>query len=262
MSIVLITGDGPEHRYVANTILADHGIAAIFVCDQPKRQSSMPVLRKSLIEFIDKALRQLYLKAIGDHGRRNASLHRVLGKKAEAFDRDDLLVPVGRPKDGLLAERVAEINPSIIAVYGTGIIPDSVLVLAQNIALNMHTGLSPWYRGTACTFWPIVEGRPEMVGATVHNCTSDVDGGDIFFRKSARLYRGDDLHAIFGRAVEVGAKGYSEVIARATAGTLVGKPQDLSVAKEYRGAMLGFKAELAARHSLRRLSKGWPNPAK
>lgn len=258
MSLVLITGDGPEHRYVANAILAVHDARAIFLCDPPKRRSWKSVLRRSRREFVDKALRQLYLRAICDHERRQASLRGVLGKKAEAFDRQDLLVPVGAPKDGVLAAKVAEIGPDIIAVYGTGIIPDGILNLARNVALNMHTGLSPWYRGAACAFWPIVEGKPDMVGATVHECTSKVDGGKIFFRERALLYRGDDLHAVFGRAVAVGAKGYTDVISRVVDGDLTGEMQDLNVGKEYRGAMLGLQAELAARRSLRRLARSWP----
>ena len=133
--------------------------------------------------------------------------------------------------------------------------------LARDIALNMHTGLSPWYRGAACAFWPIVEGKPEMVGATVHECTSKVDGGRIFFRERAHLYRGDDLHAVFGRAVAVGAQGYADVISRVVNGDLEGEMQDLTVGKEYRGAMLGLQAELAARRSLRRLARSWPEPA-
>ena len=189
--------------------------------------------------------------------RREESLHRVLGRSAQAFHREDLLVPVGRPKDGVLARRVAEIDPDIIAVYGTGIVPDNVLRLARNVALNMHTGLSPWYRGVACAFWPIVDGKPEMVGATVHECTSKVDGGHIFFRQRAPLYRGDDLHAIFARAVAVGAMGYVEVISRASNGELAGERQDLTIGREFRGNMLGLRAELAARRSLRRLSPTW-----
>ncbi len=260
MSLVLITGTGPEHRYVANAILAAHDVQAIFLCELPKRRSWKAVLRKSRLEFVDKTLRQLYLRAINDGGRREASLRRVLGRQAEVFDREDLLAPVGRPKDGVLAQKIAEVGPDVIAVYGTGIVPDNVLCQARNVALNMHTGLSPWYRGAACAFWPIVDGKPEMVGATVHECTSKVDGGHIFFRGRAPLYRGDDLHAIFARAVAVGAKGYVEAISRAKVGALAGEPQDLTVGQEFRGAMLGFRAEWAARQSLRRLSPTWPEP--
>lgn len=258
MRLVIITGDGAEHHYVANEIAARHEVSAILVCDPPRPRSWHSVLRKSPGRFLDKALRALYLKAIGDAEARRESLLRVLGPQSAAFERPDLVMRVGRPKEGTLARKVAELRPDVIAIYGTGIIPDEVLALGGSVALNMHTGLSPWYRGVACAMWPLVENEPDKIGATVHECTSAVDGGAIFFRDRAELFRGDDLHAVFARAVKAGAAGYCEVIERAAAGTLVGEPQDLTIGREYRGAALGFRSERAARRSLRRLSRTWP----
>jgi methionyl-tRNA formyltransferase len=258
MTLVLLTADGPEHRYVANRILAAHPIAAILLCDPAPRRSWRTVLRRSPRQFADKALRQLYLRAIGDASARRAGLRRVLGPQSDAFARPDLLVPVGPAKGPLLLRKLAEIRPRIIAVYGTSVIPLSVLQMAEGIALNMHTGLSPWYRGAACAFWPIVEGEADKVGATVHECTPELDGGRIFFRERARIYRGDDLHAIFARAVKTGARGYVEVIGRALEGSLEGEPQDLRTGREYRGAMRGLAAEIAARRALRRLARDLP----
>jgi folate-dependent phosphoribosylglycinamide formyltransferase PurN len=261
MSIVLVTGDGPEHHYVANRITATCDVAAILVCKDQRRRSWQSVWRTSRAQFIDKACGKLYLALTGDAARREQSLRRVLGPSSVAFERADLRAEVGRPKDGALARRLAELRPDIIAVYGTGMIPDAALAAARVVALNMHTGLSPWYRGVACALWPILDGRPEMVGATVHECTANVDGGRIFRRRRAVLYRGDDIHAVFARAVEVGAEAYVEVIGEALAGRLAGEPQDLRAGREYRGSMLGFRAEWQARRSLRRLAPKFPERA-
>lgn len=258
MTLVLITADGPEHRYVANRILAAHPVAAIFLCDPAPRRSWRTVLRRSPRQFADKALRQLYLRAVGDAAARRASLRRVLGPDSDAFARPDLLARVGQARGPRLVQELAAIRPRIVAVYGTSVIPLPVLRMAGEIALNMHTGLSPWYRGTACSFWPIVEGEADKVGATVHECTPELDGGRIFFREPARIFRGDDLHAIFARAVRTGARGYVEVIGRALEGRLEGEPQDLRIGREYRGAMRGIAAEIAARRALRRLAPALP----
>jgi methionyl-tRNA formyltransferase len=122
----------------------------------------------------------------------------------------------------------------------------------------MHTGLSPDYRGTACAFWPIVENRPDMVGATVHECTSDVDGGRIYFREKAKPQRGDGLHAIFARAVVTGAAGYAKIAAQAVSGEITGEVQNLLTGREYRGFMLGILPELRARWNLARLQPNLP----
>lgn len=260
MSLVLVTADGPEHRYVANRIAAAHEVAAILLCDPAPPRGWRATLQSSPRRFADKALRQLYLRATGAAARRRAGLRRILGPESEAFSRPELLVPVGPTRGRRLQETLAGLCPRIVAVYGTGVIPAAVLELAGEVALNMHTGLSPWYRGTACAFWPIVEGRPEMVGATVHECTAALDAGRIFFRERAQVFRGDDLHAIFARAVATGARGYGEVIGRALDGSLQGEPQDLRLGREYRGSMLGIAAELRARHALRRMAPDLPEP--
>lgn len=255
MRVVIVTGDGPEHRYVANALLEQFEIEAVLVCDPARRRSWTTVLRRSPSRFVDKLLRKVFLTAIRDAAARRSSLSRVLGRTSRAFARPDLVRSVGRPKAGSLAAAVAELRPDVLAIYGTSIIPDDVLGVPRVVALNMHTGLSPDYRGVGCAYWPIVEGRPDMVGATVHECTSDVDGGKIFFRERAELERGDDLHAIFGRAVMVGAQGYVKVVGEAMAGDLEGVPQDLTRGREFPGSRMGLRSEVAARMSLRRLRR-------
>lgn len=261
MSIVIVTGDGPEHKFVSNMIQEQHIVRAILQCERTPPRSWRKVLRKSQREFAGKVLRRLFLSAIGDDRRRARSLRRVLGARSECFLDASIVELVGPPKSGRLAQRVAELKPDVIVVYGTGIVPDDVLKQARVAALNMHTGLSPWYRGTACAFWPIHDGQPELVGATVHECTSAVDGGEVYFRERAMLYRGDDLHAVFGRAVATGAKGYVRVIGDALAGRLKGTPQNLTIGKEFRGTMQLIVHELKARRNLRRLSRNWPVPS-
>ena len=255
MALVIITGDGAEHRYVTNHLMQAHPVAAVLVCTPPRRRSWKTVLRTAPLRFVDKALRQIFLRLIGDAAAREASLRRVLGASSAAFDRPDLVQQVGRPRDGGLAQAVAAHPGTVLVIYGTGIIPDDVLALSQGPALNMHTGLSPWYRGVSCAFWPILEGSPDMVGATVHECTSEVDGGLIYARARAALQPDDDLHSIFARAVVAGTQAYVNVAAEALEDRLAGTAQDLNAGREYRGAMLGLRFELKTRLALRRLRR-------
>lgn len=258
MSIVIITGDGPEHRYVANKLTSRFDVSRIFVCDSPPPRSWKATLKRSGREFAGKSLRRVYLKLIGDAAQRKASVQATLGPMSENFQAPHLLTHCGLPKDPLLEAEVARSQPEIIAVYGTGIVPDRVLQKAGFVALNMHTGLSPWYRGVSCFLWPLIDRRPDMVGATVHECTVEVDGGRIFYQARARLVQGDDIHAVFARAVIAGAEGYADVLSKALSQELEGTVQDMRIGREYTGRMLGVRAELAGRLALRRLAKSFP----
>lgn len=224
MSLILITGDKPVHRYVANQIVRSHSVAAILVVEATPGRSWKQVLSKSIVQFIDKAFRKIYLSAIGDAAVRDSTFDKVLGLDSKSFLCPELIVRVGYPKGKELLEKVSQITPSIIAVYGTEIIPDTVLSQAKSVSLNMHTGISPWYRGVSCYHWPLINGETDKIGATIHECTSKVDGGHIFYTAKADVFKGDNIHTIFARVVMVGAKGYVEVIEKALSDELTDTP--------------------------------------
>lgn len=255
-SIVVLTGDGPEHKYVTNLICEGFDVSAIFVVHEARR-GIRRFLRHGIVTFLDKLALRTFLFAIRDEEARSISLTRVLGNQSRRFAEPDKLVQMDGGDAEALAGAVARLSPRVIVVYGTGKIADIVLEQAGEIALNMHTGLSPYYRGTACAFWPIAMNDPERVGATVHRCTSQMDGGTIYFSESTRLFRDDDLHSIFARAVKTGGKGYVEVLRALFRNELVGVQPNLSVGREYRGHMRGIRAEIRARYNLARMRRFW-----
>ena len=255
MGVVIVTGEGAEHKFVTNALTAHFEIDAILVCEPARPRSLKTIFLKSPLTFVDKLCRKIFLMVIKDKNARAKSLAKVLGQKSRHFDRQGLVRWVGRPKSGTLAAVTADLKPDILVIYGTGIIPTEVLRLPKRIALNMHTGLSPDYRGVSCAFWPIRDGRPDMVGATVHECTPDVDGGKIYFRKAAELEANDDLHAVFARAVLVGAQGYVETVRDFLSGDPAGESQDLSQGQEFRGSQIGLRSEISTRFALNRLRR-------
>jgi len=53
--------------------------------------------------------------------------------------------------------------------------------LVQKGAVNIHMGLSPYYRGSSCNFWALYDDRPAYVGATVHLLSEGLDSGPVLF---------------------------------------------------------------------------------
>ena len=53
--------------------------------------------------------------------------------------------------------------------------------LVENNALNIHMGISPYYRGSSCNFWALYDNNPGYVGGTIHKLSKYLDGGDILF---------------------------------------------------------------------------------
>jgi hypothetical protein len=254
--LVAITRDDLEHRYVLNRLCERFPIAGIVVDTREKSGGLGRALRHGVGSFLSRAALKVYWRLMGDRRARERALQSVLG--ADRVDAWHVgAVPMIRV-DGINSaqgiEAVRSLSPDVLLVYGTSIIRAPVLESAQGIALNMHTGISPHYRGTHCAFWPIANGEWNMLGATVHECTAEIDGGRIFETAVARPQPGDSIHDCFARAVIAGTDAYCRVVEQYLAGTLEGEKQDLSLGREYRGHMRGLAAELRARRALRRLA--------
>ena len=51
--------------------------------------------------------------------------------------------------------------------------------LIENKAINIHMGMSPWYRGAACNFWASHDSNFHLVGATIHYIDKGLDTGGM-----------------------------------------------------------------------------------
>lgn len=83
----------------------------------------------------------------------------------------------------LSLEDIPEIEGSdYYIVFGASYIKGDLLayLIAHN-AVNVHIGVSPYYRGSACNFWAMYDKQPEYVGATIHLLDKKIDGGEILF---------------------------------------------------------------------------------
>jgi hypothetical protein len=94
------------------------------------------------------------------------------------------------------------LDADAIVVFGSsyikGWLADRLVELG---AINIHMGVSPYYRGSSCNFWAAYDGRPELVGATLHRLSHGLDSGPILedVRPSVKDYEAFELGM---RAVE------------------------------------------------------------
>lgn len=262
MRYVLITAEGPEHRYVANMIDREVGLSAIVIdTGQPRRKAARlkQLLRRySLYQLLGRTA-LAGLKIIWrDKKKYSEELRRVLGKDIVDIQRPEIVMQVQgiNTPQGISALRGVE--PGRLLIYGTGIVTNSVLELSRQTPLNMHTGISPYYRGDSCAFWPLHQNELQFLGATVHEITATVDGGAIYATGQARLEPNDSLHSVFARCVEIGTELYIQELGKLERGESSSLPQNLGIGKEYRASMRGLFAELKVRYSIRKgLIRQW-----
>jgi folate-dependent phosphoribosylglycinamide formyltransferase PurN len=75
-----------------------------------------------------------------------------------------------------------DLAPAVVVVQGTRIISPGVLVAVGCPFVNTHAGITPRYRGMHGGYWALTEGRPDLVGTTVHLVDPGIDTGTVLAR--------------------------------------------------------------------------------
>ncbi len=97
---------------------------------------------------------------------------------------------------------IAALAPDLLVSYGCSIVRGPLLSTYQGRFINIHLGLSPYYRGSGTNFWPLVNGEPEFVGVTFMHIDSGIDTGEIVHQMRARIYPNDTPHQIGNRLIK------------------------------------------------------------
>jgi len=80
------------------------------------------------------------------------------------------------------------LKSDIYIVFGSSYIQGDLLnYLCDKKTINIHMGVSPYYRGTDCNFWALYDNNPHLVGATIHFLSKGLDSGPILYHALSNL---------------------------------------------------------------------------
>jgi folate-dependent phosphoribosylglycinamide formyltransferase PurN len=115
--------------------------------------------------------------------------------------------------------------PDVVLVFGTSLLKQPLIDAFAGRIINMHLGLSPYYRGAGTNFWPLVNGEPEYCGATIHFLDVGVDSGPILAHVRPAMRHGDGPHDIGNRTIAAGAVALARAGIAHVRSPLHGQPQ-------------------------------------
>lgn len=93
-----------------------------------------------------------------------------------------LSVPFGDLNKFNLKDLNNFLKSDIFIVFGSSYIKGSLAnFLIKKKAINIHMGISPYYRGTDCNFWALYDGNTHLVGSTIQYLSKGLDNGDILY---------------------------------------------------------------------------------
>jgi len=238
--VVLLTGNALRHRAVASVLARSVNLVGIL-----SEEKYSPLSSPAAAAGDDAAVIRQHLAERDDAERR------LLGPDLRFPDTQTLSVPLASVNSPEVFEWVQRLAPDAVALFGT--VKPPLLDVYDGRMINLHLGLSPYYRGSGTNFWPLVNREPECVGATIHLAVRRVDAGAIYTQVRPEVERGDRAHEIGTRTTVAGAAALAAVLARQGAGNLAPHPQDLSLGRVYRRA--DFTAD-AVRRLWRNLDTG------
>lgn len=140
---------------------------------------------------------------------------------------------VAEINDQMVVDSVTQADVDYILLFGTAILKPMWLEAFPDRIVNLHLGLSPYYRGAATLFWPAANGEIECMGATIHIAVQKVDAGPIICRIKSNPRVGDDYYALSTRLIRESIDIFPEAVRDFHAGALPLTMQ-ASIGKAYR----------------------------
>jgi methionyl-tRNA formyltransferase len=80
------------------------------------------------------------------------------------------------------------LKSDVYIVFGSSYIKGELVdFLVEQKAINIHMGVSPYYRGADCNFWALYDDNPHLVGATIHMLSKGLDSGPMLYHAMSNI---------------------------------------------------------------------------
>jgi len=110
--------------------------------------------------------------------------------------------------------------PDLIVVCGAALLRKPIIEIPLHGVLNLHGGLSQFYRGLFTTDWAVHNREPEYVGATVHFVSEGIDDGGVVYQARPNLNVNDHPNRCYEKVVHLGVEMMSAAIVAIASGEL------------------------------------------
>jgi phosphoribosylglycinamide formyltransferase 1 len=192
--IVLLTGTELRHEFFRKFIAIhkDISVLASFceskkgnlleLVQNDKKQNDSRSLHLSTRKIVEKDFFQVFCSKVEDKSKPKFI------KKGEINNQDHV-------------SQITQLNPDVIISYGCSIIRSELIHVFKGRFINIHLGLSPYYRGSGTNFWPFVNNELQFIGSTFMYIDQGVDTGEIIHQIRANISYNDSIHQIGNRLI-------------------------------------------------------------
>ena len=179
MKITLFTSNKSRHNYLINLLseVSDElcviqECGTIFPGILPGHYQTSPIMKK-YFENVNNAQSRLFGNSYVNNKKKNIKILTMLSGDLNQCSMN------------LLSDFL---KSNVYVVYGSSYIKGELLnFLINQKAINIHAGISPYYRGTDCNFWALFDDNPHLVGATIHLLSKGLDSGPMLYHAMSNI---------------------------------------------------------------------------
>jgi folate-dependent phosphoribosylglycinamide formyltransferase PurN len=208
--IIFLASDCESSRWVYNALQDTINIDAV-ILEQPISRKELALNRVKRIGIIPVTGQVLFsalivplLKIRSKTRRENLITAYQLNSNNFKTDKTQRVSSVN---DEACMNAIRLLQPDIIIVNGTRIISKKILQSTNAIFVNMHVGITPWYRGSHGGYWALYNKDIENFGTTIHLIDAGVDTGIVIKQVFIKPEKQDNFttYPILQVAVGIGA---------------------------------------------------------
>ena len=179
MRITLFTSNNKRHNYLINLLseISDE-LYVIQECNTifpgivPGHYQESPIMKK-YFENVNNVQSQIFGNSYVNNKKKNIKILPILSGDLNQCSMN------------LLSDFL---KGDVYVVFGSSYIKGELVdFLVKQKAINIHAGVSPYYRGCDCNFWALFDDNPHLVGATIHLLSKGLDSGPMLYHAMSNL---------------------------------------------------------------------------
>ena len=206
MKLGIITSNELRHKFFRRLINSHDELEVVFcICEEDSKSQKNNVLNSSNFSTLEK-----------NHFIERSNSEEDFFGCFVSYSQDPLNTKIVEKnllnEDKNLQDHINSCEPDVIVSYGCSIIREPLLSKYDGRFINIHLGLSPYYKGSGTNFWPLVNNEPEFLGVTYMYINNLIDGGNIIHQIRPTIYATDTIHSIGNRLIRDMTLHLSEVL--------------------------------------------------
>ena len=179
MKVTLFTSNNHRHNYLINLLsnFCDElwvvqECKTLFTGKNDEKHQNKIITEKYFLKVLE-AQNKIFKKEFVNKNNRNIKTLPILNGELNKL-------PLSYLDDFLKSD--------IYVVFGSSYIKGELVdFLVKQKAINIHAGVSPYYRGTDCNFWALYDDNPHLVGSTIHLLSKGLDSGPMLYHAMSNL---------------------------------------------------------------------------